>query len=100
MSPDKHKTGRRRIISPRERARRTQRRKQQREQSLATIEQLLYSRAQTARALGSVSIATVQRMEKRGLLNIVRIAGTPKGKGAVFHRAEQVRALAKGGEAS
>ena len=65
-----------------------------REQSITAVEQLLYSRAQTARALGDISIATVQRMEARGLLEKVRVAGTPKG--AVFHRAEQVRALARG----
>jgi len=32
-------------------------------------------------------------MEARGLLEKVRIAGTQKG--AVYHRAEQVRALAR-----
>lgn len=87
--PSKNNTGRRRI-SPDQQARRAQKR----EQSLAAVEQLLYSRAQTAKALGDVSIATVQRMENRKLLDVVRIAGSPKG--AVFHRAEQVRALAKG----
>jgi hypothetical protein len=78
-----------------------QSRRARREQSITAIEQLLYTRAQTARALGNISIATVQRMENRKLLDKVRIAGTPKGKGAVFHRAEQVRALARGaGDAS
>jgi hypothetical protein len=62
-----------------------------REQS---FEQLLYSRAQTAHALGGISIATVQRMEARGLLDKVRLAGSSNG--AVFHRAEQVRKLAEG----
>lgn len=94
MSPEKTKKTRRRI-SPEQLARRTQKRKQSREQSLASVEQLLFSRAQTAKALGDVSIATIQRMEARGLLDIVRIAGTPKGRGAVFHRAEQVHALAR-----
>jgi hypothetical protein len=41
------------------------RRARQREQSLAAVAQLLYSRRQTARALGGISIATVQRLEAR-----------------------------------
>ncbi|MFZ2081143.1 MAG: hypothetical protein WAV38_31750 [Xanthobacteraceae bacterium] len=89
--PSKNNAGRRRI-SPDQQARRTQRR----EQSLAAVEQLLYSREQTARALGGISVATILRMEARGLLDQVRVAGSPKGKGAVFHRVEQVRALARG----
>ena len=36
-----------------------------REQSVASVERLLYSRTQTAHALGGISIATVQRMERR-----------------------------------
>ncbi len=68
------------------------RRRQRREQSIAAVEQLLYSREQTAHALGGISIATVMRMENNKLLDKVR--HTPKG--AVFHRVEQVRALATG----
>ncbi len=71
--------------------RKTNRRDQQ---SVASVERLLYSRTQTAHALGGISIATVQRIERRGLLDKVRPAGSPKG--AVFHRAEQVRKLAEG----
>jgi CRP-like cAMP-binding protein len=89
MSPEKKKTGRLRISSH-EQARRAQ----QREQSLTAVEQLPYSRAQTARALGGISIATVQRIENLGLLDKIRLAGSPNG--AVFHRVEQVRALARG----
>ena len=64
----------------------------------APVERLLYSRVQTAHALGGISIATVQRMEARGLLDKVRLAGSPNG--AVFHRAEQVRKLAEGDAAT
>ena len=81
----------RRHISPDEQARRTQQRKQRREQSITAIEQLLYSRAQTAKALGDVSIATVIRIENKKLLEKIR--HTPKGE--VFHKVEQVRALAR-----
>ena len=83
--------GRRNSISASERERRTRKRAQ----SLAAVDQLLYSRRQTAHALGGISIATVIRLENRGLLTKVRLAGVPSG--AVFHRAEQVRALAEGG---
>ncbi len=89
MPSDKNKTSRRRRISPSER----EARRQRHEQRLASVEQMLFSRAQTAKALGDISIATVIRMENRKLLDKVRIAGTPKGKGAVYHRSEQVRAL-------
>ena len=90
MPPEK-KTGRRRI-SPREQSRRAG----QREQSfLGAVERLLYSRAQTAHALGGISIATVLRIENKGLLDKVRLAGS---HGAVFHRVEQVQALARRGD--
>lgn len=93
----KKKTGTpsRRRISPEEQARRTQQRKQRREQSIAAVEQLLYSRAQTAHALGDISIATVIRKENKKLLDKVR--HTPRGE--VFHRVAQVRALARGDHA-
>jgi hypothetical protein len=80
------KTNRRSISN---RARRDQ-------QSVASVERLLYSRRQTAHALGDISIATVLRIENAGLLDKIRLAGGPTG--AVFHRAEQVRKLAEGGE--
>jgi hypothetical protein len=70
------------------------RRARQRAQSLDAVERLLYSRKQTAHVLGGVSIATILRMEARGLLDKVRLAGVRNG--AVFHRAEQVRQLAEG----
>jgi hypothetical protein len=71
---------------------------QKNQPTIGAVERLLYSRAQTAHALGGISIATVQRMEARGLLDKVRLAGSPNG--AVFHRAEQVRKLAEGGDAT
>jgi hypothetical protein len=97
---------RRRPISPRQQPRRKRRpiseheqtrRAQQREQSLAAIEPLLYSRRQTARVLGNISVATIQRLEARGVLDKIRLAGSPNG--AVYHRAEQVHALAEGNHA-
>jgi hypothetical protein len=72
------------------------RRADQRQQAIAaTIPRLLYSREQTRHALGGVSLATVQRLEQRGLLDKVRLAGSASG--AVFHHAWQVQALAQGG---
>jgi hypothetical protein len=82
-----------RPISDRERSRRDR----QREQSIAGVEKLLYSRQQTAYALGGISIATVQRMENALLLDKVRPLGS---RGAVFHRVEQVHALANKSEAT
>ena len=79
-------------ISDTEKARRAR----QRAQSLAAVEQLLYTRRQTAKALGNISVATVRRLEAAHKLDVVRLAGSPNG--VAFHRAAQVRALAKGGE--
>jgi hypothetical protein len=75
-------------LSPEERERR-------RQQRLQSVERLLYSREQTAAALGNVSVRTVIRMEERGALTAIRLPGSgPLGK--VFHNSEQVRALAQG----
>ena len=72
------------------------RRAEQRRQAIATtIPRLLYSRQQTRHVLGGVSLATVQRIENAGLLDKIVLAGSPTGM--VFHRAEQVHALAQGG---
>jgi len=59
----------------------------QRERSLTTVEQLLYTRRQTGRVLGGISVATVQRLENAGKLDKVRLAG---GNGQVFNKAAQV----------
>jgi hypothetical protein len=56
------------------------------------VERLLYSRGQTAEALGGISIMTVIRMEQLGILPRVRLFGSRNGK--VFHPAEKARALA------
>jgi hypothetical protein len=61
-----------------------------------SVERLLYSREQTAEALGGISIMTVIRMERRGILPRVRLLGSPNGK--VFHPAEAVHAIACGGQ--
>jgi hypothetical protein len=91
MPSEKKKTDRRRI-SPSERTRRAEKREQKRAQSLADIPRLLYSREQTRHALGGISIASVIRLENRGLLEKVRLAGSDNGQ--VLHPAEQVHALA------
>ena len=60
-------------------------------------QQLLYSREQARRALGGVSIATLQRLEARGLLKPVRLnKGSPTAK--VFYRVSDLAALAQGGD--
>ncbi len=88
MSPNpKKKTPRR--ISEREQSRRAG----QRKQSLAAVERLLYTRLQTAHVLGGISVASVQRLENKGLLDKVRLAG---GNGQIFNKAAQVHALAEG----
>ena len=96
MSTAEKKTDHRRI-SPSERAHRAEKRAQKRAQSLAAIPRLLYSREQTRHALGGISVASVIRLENRGLLEKVRLAGGDNGQ--VLHRAEQVHALAGGDHA-
>jgi hypothetical protein len=71
-------------------------RAEKRAQRLAAVEQVLYTRAQTAKALGDISIATVIRLENRGVLDKIRPSGSPSG--AVFHRAKQVHQLAESGQ--
>lgn len=68
------------------------RRAREREQSLAAVDQLLYSRPQIAKALGGVSVATVIRLENSGKLDKVKLVGSPNGK--TFHRSSQVHELA------
>ncbi len=89
--PARHRQQPPRAISEQEQARR----QRQRQQSLAGVERLLYTRQQTAHALGGVSIATIQRLENAGKLDKVRLSG---GNGQVFNKAEQVHALAEGGD--
>lgn len=60
----------------------------------AQVERLLYTRSQTAQALGT-SVVTVTRMEQRGLLPPIRLNSSPKSM--VFYRAEDVRKLAQTG---
>jgi len=76
--------------------RRRQQREQRRARRIASVPKLLYSRQQTAHALGDVSVATVIRMENKGLLDKIRMPGSPNG--AIFHLAAQVALLAQGGE--
>jgi hypothetical protein len=65
------------------------RRARQRKKPTYVDPRLRYPRAYSAHLL-SKSVASIQRMEKRGLLTVLR--DTPKG--AVFHPAGQVRKLA------
>jgi hypothetical protein len=77
-------------VSERERHRRAE---QSRQAHLPRPGALLYARATTASLL-NVSIATVLRMEKRGLLEVVVLnADTPRNA-KKFHHAHQVEALA------
>lgn len=69
----------------------TRRAKPRKKATFDDVERLRYPRAMTAHVLGR-SIATIQRMEKRGQLTVLR----DSEKGAVFHPAGQVRALAGG----
>jgi hypothetical protein len=68
------------------------------ERNAAAPGQLLYSRAQARQMLGGISIATLQRLEARGLLKPVRlnrVSATAK----VFYRTCDLEALAGGGDA-
>ena len=54
----------------------------------------LYTRAETRRQL-KVSIDTIRRMERAGILTPIRLTGRPQSW--VHHRKDQVDALLKGG---
>ncbi len=87
MSAKKKTKRKRRPLSAAE----LERRRQRQAQSIAAVGQLLYTRRQTAHVLADISVATVIRLENKGLLDKVRLAG---GTGEVFHKAAQVHALA------
>jgi len=77
-------------LSPEERQRRE-------EQRRASVRRLLYSREQTAEVLGGISIPTIIRLENEGRLSKVRLHGVTS---KVFHKVEEVEALASGGQAN
>jgi hypothetical protein len=56
--------------------------------------QLLYSREQTRHLLGRISLATIKRMEERGLLHGVRPSGAANGK--VYFPGYQILAIRDG----
>jgi hypothetical protein len=56
-----------------------------------TPDQLLYTRQQTARVLGGISISSIIRLERLGLLKKVHLM--PGQSAQVFHTAENVKAL-------
>ena len=59
--------------------------------SSTAARQLLYTRAQTARVLGGISLSTILRLEREGALKKIRLM---RGVSAqVFHSAENVNAL-------
>jgi len=60
-------------------------------------ERLLFTRKQTAYALGGVSMRIIKELEQSGELDQVRLTKKPTAQ--VFHRAAQVRALAEAEEA-
>jgi hypothetical protein len=62
------------------------------QQRLDELQPALYPRAFTVKRLNT-SIASVLRLEKSRRLDVIRL-NPPKG--AVYHRAEQVEALARG----
>jgi hypothetical protein len=60
-----------------------------------TVRRLLYSREQAGHALGGVSISTVIRLEREGVLTPIKLL--PKRTSAqTFYRVEEVEALAGG----
>lgn len=60
-------------------------------------DQVLLSREQSALRLG-VSVQTIKRLEQQGKLRLIRLTGSPSGKG--FNPAADVHALANDAEAS
>jgi hypothetical protein len=58
------------------------------------VEPLLVNRKATAVMLGNVNVATIRRLEKKGILKPIRL--DPKSKtGQVFYPLDTVRAIAK-----
>lgn len=62
-----------------------------------TAPRLLYTREQTAQALGGISISSIIRLENDGRLRKVRLRGKT---GQVFHNVSDIEALASGEEVS
>jgi hypothetical protein len=59
------------------------------------VPQLLYSRLQTAQALGNVSVSTIRRLQAAGRLTPIKLSPDKEGA-VVFYRADEVHALAEG----
>jgi hypothetical protein len=94
MTKPKFKSRPRRKASAEQIARRNETRAQRREQLRASVQPLLYERERSAIIL-ACSLATVMRLEAKGLLDRVRLdPSNPNSK--VRHRVEQVHALAAG----
>jgi len=91
------KSKRHALITPRpRRGRRLGQTPQQIQKQPTTVRRLLYTREQSAYALGGISVSSVIRLEKEGLLGKVRLRGET---GQVFNPAADVEALASAVEA-
>jgi hypothetical protein len=60
------------------------------------LDQLLYSRKQAQQLLGGVSVATLQRLEARGVLRPKRLDKSKNGQ--VFYTGDNLRELVEGGD--
>ena len=63
-----------------------------------SVRRLLYARGQTAEVLGGISLSTVIRLEREGRITPIKLLKDRPGA-QVFHRVEEVEALAIGGRA-
>ena len=62
------------------------------------VQRLLYSREQAGHALGGVSISTIIRLEREGVLTPIKLL-PEKTNAQTFYRVEEIEALATAGEA-
>ena len=58
------------------------------------VRRLLYSREQTAEVLGGISISSIIRLEREGVLTPIKLH-KDRPCSQVFHRVEEVEALAR-----
>lgn len=81
-------------LSEAEKRRRLEQRRQARLAARPLSGRLLYTRDQARYKLGGISIATIIRLEQKGLLHPVKPGGSRMGK--TFYSDEELTALAKG----
>jgi hypothetical protein len=75
-----------------------QRRAEQRRLALAAQERLLHDRTEARFLLGGVSISTLRRLERKGLLRPLKPTGSAGGK--TFYTRENILEVADGTEAA